>query len=718
VKQVLVRGGSVLVQQVPAPEVSQKNILVRVTHSCISVGTEMAGVKMSGLPLYRRALKQPHHVKKVLQVMRDQGVKRTWDRVTGQLAAGLPTGYSAAGEVISVGDQVDGFRAGDLVACAGAGVANHAELIDVPVNLAVKVPAGVSTELASTVTLGAIALQGVRRAAPTLGESFVVIGLGLLGQITAQLLRATGIRVIGVDLAPERVKLALENGMYCGINPAEEDFVARVQKLTDGFGADAAIVTAATPSHEVIAQAMQSCRKKGRVVLVGDVGLNLDRNDLYKKELDFLVSCSYGPGRYDPSYEDSGQDYPLPYVRWTENRNMEEYLRLVQEGRISLANLQPKVFPIDSAEEAYESLKKPGQKPLLAILSYPFTETALQRTIPTQTTPRRNSRSIGVALVGAGGFAQAMHLPNMMKLGADFSLRCIMSRTGANALAAANQYQAGYATTEFEKVLNDEEVDLVLISTRHHLHGQMVLEALRAGKNVFVEKPLTIYQDEVTAIEDFYLRNNAAPLLMTGFNRRFSPAAVRTREVLAGRTTPIIVNYRMNAGYIALDHWVHGEEGGGRNLGEACHIYDLFNFLTGAESLMIAAQAIVPVSRQWKRNDNFVANISYADGSVCSLTYTALGDKTFPKESMDIFADGKVISLNDYKQLTIFGSKQRGWKSITQEKGQLEELKSLADCLLRGKEWPIPLSQQLQATRNAFEVEQQITAEILAAATE
>jgi prepilin-type processing-associated H-X9-DG protein len=293
-----------------------------------------------------------------------------------------------------------------------------------------------------------------------------------------------------------------------------------------------------------------------------------------------------------------------------------------------------------------------------------------------------------------------------------------MSRTGANALAAANQYQAAYATTEFEKVLNDEEVDLVLISTRHRLHGQMVLEALKAGKNVFVEKPLTIYQDELTAIEGFYLRNNAAPLLMTGFNRRFSPAAVRAREVLEGRTTPVIVNYRMNAGYIALDHWVHGEDGGGRNLGEACHIYDLFNFLTGAESLMIAAQAIVPASRQWKRNDNFVANISYADGSVCSLTYTALGDKTFPKESMDIFVDGRVISLDDYKQLTIFGSKQRGWKSITQEKGQLEELKSLADCLLRGKEWPIPLSQQVQATRIAFEVEQEITAEILAAATE
>jgi threonine dehydrogenase-like Zn-dependent dehydrogenase len=545
-----------VVQQVPAPHVSPKNLLVRVAHSCISMGTEMAGVRMSGLPLYRRALKQPEHARKVLQLMRDQGFRRTFQRVRGQLAAGLPTGYSAAGEVLQVGEQVDGFRAGDLVACAGAGIANHAEVIDVPVNLATRIPSELSTEAASTVTLGAIALQGVRRANPTLGETVVVIGLGLLGQLTLQLLKANGCRVIGTDLDTERIRLAVENGLDFGISPVEEDFVDRVYKLTDGFGADAVIVTAASSSNEVISQAMKACRKKGRVVLVGDVGLDLKRSDLYSKEIDFLISCSYGPGRYDPTYEEGGQDYPLPYVRWTENRNMEEYLRLLAEGRITLSRMQPQVFPIDRAVEAFEILKGEGNKPLIALLEYPKSETALQRTI-TLNPPSTKKGRVGIAVVGAGGFAQGMHLPNLVKLRGEFDLRCVMSRTGANARAAANSYQAGYATSDYERVLDDPEVDLVLIATRHHLHGNMVLQALRAGKHVFVEKPLTIFADELTSIEDFYRDHQNPPLLMTGFNRRFSPAMAAIRKVLAARTTPLIVNYRMNAGYIPPDHLVH-----------------------------------------------------------------------------------------------------------------------------------------------------------------
>jgi predicted dehydrogenase/threonine dehydrogenase-like Zn-dependent dehydrogenase len=712
VKQVLVRGGGVTVQEVPTPQVSPRNILVRVSHSCISPGTEMAGVKMSGLPLYRRALKQPHHVKRVLQIMKDQGVKRTWDRVTGQLAAGLPTGYSAAGVVIGVGSQVDVFKVGDRVACAGAGVANHAEVIDVPVNLATLVPQTVGLNLGSTVTLGAIALQGVRRANPTLGETCVVFGLGLLGQITAQILKVNGCRVIGVDLDQTRIELALENGMDWGINPVHEDFVDRVHKLTAGFGADAVIVTAATSSHEPISKAMQACRKKGRLVLVGDVGLNLSRSDFYAKEIDFLISCSYGPGRYDPVYEDGGQDYPLPYVRWTENRNMEAYLLLIAAKRISLANLTPDTFPIDQATEAYESLKQDGKKPLIALLAYPDNPATMQQTLVLRTKKNAGSSKVRVALIGAGSFAQAMHLPNMAKLGSDFSLQCVMSRTGANARAAADSYGAAYATSDYEQVLNDPNVDLVMITTRHNLHGRMVLDALRAGKHVFVEKPLTIFPDELDEIEKFYLLNQSAPLLTVGYNRRFSPAMVRAKQILAERTTPMLVNYRMNAGYIAREHWVQTEEGGGRNIGEACHIYDLFNALTASMFTKISAHSIVSPSRPWLKNDNFTASISYEDGSVCSLTYTAMGAKSFPKESMEIFADGKVISLSDYKQLEVAGAKQKGWKSITQEKGQFEELRALADCLLKEKEWPIPFQQLLQATRISFDVEQQLNGEL------
>jgi predicted dehydrogenase/threonine dehydrogenase-like Zn-dependent dehydrogenase len=715
VKQVLVREGTVLVQQVPAPGVGAKNILVRVAHSCISAGTEMANVQLSGLSLYRRALKQPHHVKRVLELMRDQGIKRTFDRVTGQLNAGMPAGYSAAGVVVEVGAEVNGFTHGELVACAGAGIANHAELIDVPVNLAVKLPSGVGTEWGSTVTLGAIALQGVRRANPTLGETIVVLGLGLVGQITAQLLRANGCRVIGVDLDKERVQTALDLGMDAGI-AAEEDFVERAHKLTDGFGADAVIVTAATSGHELISQAMQACRKKGRVILVGDVGLNLKRSDMYAKELDFLISCSYGPGRYDQTYEEAGQDYPFAYVRWTENRNMEEYVRLLADGRVSLASLKPKIFPIDQAEQAYDSLKVETEKPLMVLLSYPESDTATQRTIRLRSASPGHGR-LRVALAGAGSFALGMHLPNLLKLRGDFHLHCVMSRTGANARRAATEYQAAYATTDYEQVLRDADVDLVMISTRHNLHGQMTLQALRAGKHVFVEKPLTIFPEELEAIEDFYRGSTNPPLLMVGFNRRFSPAIRRAQEVLKKRTTPLVVSYRMNAGYLPREHWIQSPEGGGRNLGEACHIYDLFNALTESQCQAVSAHAIAPASQQWKKNDNFVAIISYSDGSVCSLTYTAQGEKSFPKETMEIFADGKVISLQDYKSLTIAGGRHKGWRSVAQSKGQFEELKALSEGLQRGM-WPIPLEQQIQATRIAFEVERQITGQAPHGSTE
>jgi predicted dehydrogenase/threonine dehydrogenase-like Zn-dependent dehydrogenase len=707
-KQVLIKSGSAVVEEVPAPQVGHKNVLVRVTHSCISVGTEMAGVKMSGLPLYQRALKQPENVKRVIEMMRDQGVKRTLDRVTGKLSAGSATGYSAAGIVIEVGCDVEGFAVGDHVACAGAGIANHAEIIDVPVNLAVKIPEGLEMAIASTVTLGAIAMQGVRRAGPTLGETFVVVGLGILGQITAQMLSANGCRVIGVDLDPRRIQLAVDNGMDIGINPASENYIERVLKYTEGMGADAVIVTAATESNQVISEAMQASRKKGRVVLVGDVGLDLNRADFYKKELDFLISTSYGPGRYDPFYEEGGQDYPIAYVRWTENRNMQAYIDLLAKGKLKLSNLYHPPYPIDKAGEAYDALKGEGDKPLLVLLEYPE-RNGVRVTRVVLRSAELKSGKIRVALAGASSFAQGMHLPNMVKLRDRFTLQAVMSRTGANARAVSTQYEAAYCTTEYADILNDNEVDLVMVATRHDLHGSMVLQALRVGKHVFVEKPLALKEEEVEDIERFYLENPNGPLLMVGFNRRFSPAMQTIRSILANRTTPIIANFRMNAGYIPLDHWVHGPEGGGRNIGEACHIYDLFNSLIGTPQVeAVNAYSITPSSKQWARNDNFVATIKYADGSVCTLTYTALGDKSYPKERMELFADGKVVTMDDYKSVTVHGGKHKGWTSTTIQKGQMEELEALSASLLNGTAWPISLNEQLQASRVSFEVENQL----------
>jgi len=705
-KQVLIRAGQAVVEQVPAPLAGTRNILVRVEYSCISVGTEMAGVRMSALPLYQRALKQPENVKRVLAMMREQGVVHTLQRVRGKLAAGTPTGYSAAGTVIAVGDEVEGFAVGDRVACAGAGIANHAEYIDVPVNLAVPVPQALGVDRASTVTLGAIALQGVRRTAPTLGETVVVIGLGILGQLCAQMLRANGCRVIGVDLDSRRIAQAVANGMDIGIDPGQENYVDRVHKLTGGFGADAVLITAASSSDTIISEAMQATRKKGRVVLVGDVGLNLNRGDFYQKELDFFISTSYGPGRYDPSYEEGGQDYPLPYVRWTENRNMQAYLALLANGRVSLDNLLVEPFDVDRATQAYASLNAEGERPLMVLLRYPAAADTAPRRRVDLTAPQAAPGAIRVALVGASSFAQGMHLPNMRRLGTDFTLHAVMSRTGANARAVGEQHGARYCTTSFEQVLADPEVDLVMVTSRHDLHGQAVLQALEAGKHVFVEKPLTLDPDDIGRIEDFYRRHAAGPVLMVGYNRRFSPAVQRCLAVLEGRTTPLIANYRMNAGFLPRDHWVHGPEGGGRNLGEACHIYDLFNALTGgARPVRVDAHGASPSGPQWGRNDNFVAVVSYDDGSVCTLTYTALGDKSFPKERMDVFCDGKVLQLDDYKSLQIAGGLHKPWTATAAQKGQFEELQALANTLRRGAPWPIPLDQLLDASRISFQVE-------------
>jgi predicted dehydrogenase len=664
---------------------------------------------MSGLPLYRRALKQPENVKRVLSMVREQGLVKTIDRVRGKLSAGTPTGYSAAGEVVETGAEVEGFGLGDRVACAGAGIANHAEYIEVPVNLAVKIPDGLDSRAASTVTLGAIALQGIRRANPTLGETVLVVGLGILGQLTAQMLQANGCRVIGVDLDAARMRRALDCGMSIGIDPTREDYVAAVQRWTGGYGADAAIVTAATPSHEVISQAMQACRKKGRVVLVGDVGLNLARQDMYAKELDFLISCSYGPGRYDPVFEEKGQDYPLPYVRWTETRNMETYLHLVADGRVKLEPLIDAVFPVEEAQSAYAALEHGENRPLVVILQYAIGEAHIERTVRL---PRARSResTIRVGLAGAGSFATAMHLPNMAKLSGQFTVRAVMSRTGSNAKAIAQQSGADYATTEYEDLLSDPDIDLVLVATRHNLHASMVVAALEAGKHVFVEKPLCITADELDRIAAFFKARGEAPVLMTGFNRRFSPAMGFARQVFARRATPMLIDYRMNAGYIPPDHWVHGEEGGGRNIGEACHIYDLFIALTGGGVRSVSAHAVRPASPQWRKNDNFVATVAFQDGSVCNLLYSALGHGEHPKEQMEIFCDGKVLSMNDYRSVNLAGASRPGWKAQASQKGQFEELVELGKCLREGAPWPIPLEQQIEATRISLEVERIIFA--------
>jgi predicted dehydrogenase/threonine dehydrogenase-like Zn-dependent dehydrogenase len=709
-KQVLIRQGRAVTVDVPAPVVEPGTVLVRVERSCISVGTEMSGLRASGRPLWQRAIRQPGKVRQVIESVTTQGFATTKARVEGKLASGEPTGYSAAGTVLEVGAGVTDMAPGDRVACAGAQAAHHAELIRVPRNLVVSIPENLGFTEASTVTLGAIALQGVRRAQPTIGESFVVVGLGILGQLTAQLLRANGCRVIGTDLDPSRVSQAVDLGMDVGLDLGGGSDVEQVGRLTDGIGADGVIITAASSSDAVISTAFRMCRKKGRVVLVGDVGLDLDRADFYQKELDFFISSSYGPGRYDRNYEERGLDYPVGYVRWTENRNMGEYLRLVADGRVNVMPLVGVSYPIEEASRAYEALDSTGPRPLAVLLAYPPADPTRPpvRVVANPRARAGRSGPIRVALVGAGGFAKGMHLPNMQALSADYQLHAVVSRTGHNATTTAAQFGARYATTELGHVLDDPEVDLVLIATRHDLHAAMVLEALGRGKHVLVEKPLALTRHELERVLAFYESQPEAaspPVLMTGFNRRFSAYARRIVELTQGRANPMILDYRMNAGYVPLDNWVHTDEGGGRNRGEACHVYDLFTFLTGSRVTDVHARAIRPATRYYSASDNFVATVAFDDGSLATLTYTALGSKEHSKEQLEVFVDGAVIVLDDYRKLTVNGSPARGITTSVAAKGQKEELQALARTLRNGGEWPIPLWHQAQATEIALRVE-------------
>jgi predicted dehydrogenase/threonine dehydrogenase-like Zn-dependent dehydrogenase len=712
-KQVLIKQGRAVVEDVPAPQVDSGTVLVRLSHSCISIGTEMSGLKASGEPLWKKAVRYPAKVKKAIDMVAERGLSHTINHAQGALTSGQPTGYSAAGVVIAVGSAIHDIAVGDRVACAGAQCAHHAEVINVPRNLTVPIPDGLEFEAACTVTLGAIALQGVRRAVPTLGETFVVLGLGILGQLTWQMLKSNGCRVIGTDLSQDRIDLGKRLGMDAGVYPEEGVSIDQVIRLTDGIGADGVIITAASPSDAIVSTAFQMCRKKGRVVLVGDVGLQLNRADFYQKELDFLISSSYGPGRYDRRYEEEGLDYPVAFVRWTENRNMAEYLRLLNERKVVLSPLMEATYPISEASIAYERLKTDDKKPLMVLLAYPqeTAEGSHSRVVVNPLVRPSGKGHIRIAVVGAGGFAKGMHLPNLKALSGVYSIHAIMSRSGPNAVATARQFGAAYSTTDYEAVLKDSDVQAVLIATRHHLHAEMALGALRAGKHVLLEKPLALTRTELGSIQDFFLKANGSrvPMLLTGFNRRFSPAVARIREVIAHRSNPMVLNYRMNAGYLPADHWVHGQEGGGRNIGEACHIYDLFTALTESKVLTVQCQTIRPATQHYRRQDNFIATMTFEDGSLASLTYTALGTPSYPKERLEVFVDGKVLFLDDYKRLTISGATAKGVESASSEKGQREELEIFGRAIQEGGEWPIPLWQQVQATEISFLVEDEIS---------
>lgn len=699
-KQGIVKKGKVLAENIPSPSVSNGSVLIQVAYSCISAGTEITSVNTSKQSLVQRALNSPEEVKTAIEFAKANGIAKTIQRVRGVLESGKQTGYSASGTIVAVGKGVTNFQIGDKVAAAGAGIANHAEFIDVPQNLVMPVPKGMDLKLASTVTLGGIALQGVRRIDLKLGESCVVVGAGILGLLALQMLKKSGIQVIVSDFDQKRLDLAKELGADLVINPAQEDLIKTVSSYTGGYGADGVLFTAATSSSKPLSESFKMCRKKGKVVLVGVVGMEIERGDMYAKELDFLISTSYGPGRYDSNYEEKGLDYPYAYVRWTENRNMTEYLRLIHQHYIDVEKLIDAVFPIDQITEAFESLQQEGKKPIIVLLDYnnPDSYRGSKIDLKTKTV---SSNTINVGLIGAGSFATGMHLPNMKKLKDKYNLKGVMSRTGFKAKTIADQFEAEYATANVDDILNDPKIDLVLIATRHDSHAELVLKSLKAGKHTFVEKPLAVNQTELDLIKEFYNQPGEKPVLMTGFNRRFSPFASEIKKHTSKRINPLFIQYRMNAGHIPLDQWVH--EHGGRIVGEACHLIDLMTFFTESKIASISVEKISPNNDKISATDNVSIVLKYEDGSVCNIQYFAVGSKQISKEYMEVHFDEKTIVMDDYKTLKGYGVRLKEISIGRSDKGQKQELELLYETLKgNNKGWSIALWDMIQTTEATF----------------
>lgn len=631
---------------------------------------------------------------------------------TGQI--GWNVGYSACGEVIAVGEGVTGFQIGDIVACGGAGQANHAEFISVKRNLCVKVPAGVAEHLAATTTVGAIAMQGVRRADLRLGEVACVVGLGLIGLMTVQILKASGCVVIGLDLDPERAARAKDLGADAAVTDADE--AARLAlHLGSGFGADATIITAAAKSDAIINNAMKATRRRGKVVIVGDIGMNLERPEFYKKEIDVLMSTSYGPGRYDTSYEIEGRDYPYAYVRWTQNRNMAAYLDLIAQKKVDIESLIDEVVPVEDAPKAYDSLARAKKPPLGVILAY---EPQEKVSLDHSSADKRDSARVEIrgarkprgdqlsyCLVGAGGFGVSMLVPQLDKRKDVFQLKAICSRDPVRGGNFARQRGVQSLISDYDAVLADPSIDMVVIATRHFEHADQVAKALKAGKHVFVEKPIALDWAGLDKVREAY-EGAGDRLLMVGFNRGFSPAAEAIRTRLSGRKAPLIINYRLNGGYIPGDSWIQNEQGGGRNIGEACHMYDFFAAIANAPVESVSAQGMGTSGSAYFVNDNFAATIRYADGSVGNLVYTANGPKTgMPKERIEVFCEGKAWVIDDFRKCTELPSGDIIWEGET-DKGHAREMSLLADAIASGASVaPIPANRIFETTAVSLHIE-------------
>ena len=701
-KQVLQnrKTGKPFVGEVPVPALQRGRVLVRTVASLISAGTERASVELVSKGLLQEARQRPDLVKAVVAKVKNEGLLNTFASVRDKMAASQSLGYSAAGIVTAVADDVTEFHIGDRVACAGVGFASHAEVLSVPKNLCVHLPEDVSFEAGAFGTLGAIALQGVRLAEPTLGESVVVIGLGLVGQLTVQLLKANGCRVFGLDLDPARVSLAMELGADRAVVSGEEA-ASEIDKWTRGRGADAVLITAATDSNEPVELAARVSRLKGRVIVVGMTGLDIPRQPFFSRELKLVISMSYGPGRYDPEYEERGHDYPLPYVRWTEKRNIESFLELVGDKRVNVDRLTTHRFSIDEAERAYNLISAESTEPYLGVLLNYDPEREIVRRVPLNAT--RADKAITLGVIGAGGYVPAMLLPHFKSEGVDF--RSIATASGISAHDVGKRFGFAEAVSSADEVLDDPRINLVVVGTRHDSHADLARRALERNKNVFVEKPLALDDDQLDRVLE--AAANSTGRLMVGFNRRFSPLAQRARDFFAAAlNSPLSMLYRVNAGRIPKEHWTQDAvEGGGRIVGEVCHFIDLMQFLTASPPISVFAESVSAKSDKTVDADSVFITLRFADGSNGCIAYLGEGDKSLPKERLEIFGGSRSFVLDDFRRATLHKDGREEQVTMkSQDKGQQKQVKRVCACVLQGTPAPISIDELAATTRATFRV--------------
>jgi predicted dehydrogenase/threonine dehydrogenase-like Zn-dependent dehydrogenase len=675
--------GELMIVEVPVPQCEPEGVVVQTMYSVISGGTERMIVDIARKSLVGKALERPDLVMQVLKKIKTEGIKGTYEKVMSKLENPVPMGYSCAGRVIEAGDRVKNIKVGDLAACGGAGYANHAEYNYVPQNLVVRIPDGVSIRDASYSTIGSIALQGVRQAEPQLNEVFVVIGSGLIGLITIQLLKANGVHVIASDIDPSKLEIA--RSMGADIACPAPDLSNSVLSISNGFGADCVIITASSKESSIMQNAGDLCRLRGRIIVVGDVPMDVPRNEFYKKELTIRLSMSYGPGRYDYNYEEKGIDYPYSYVRFTEQRNMETVLEMIRKVSLNVGRLTTHSFSFDKVLDAYELLKS-NEKYIGIVLEYRDTgglDALGLRLSPKDTTISSKSR-ISIGIIGAGNFGKGVLIPKICRL-KDAAVESIASKSGTSAALTAKRYNISTVCEKASDVINNPDINSVFILTRHNLHGKMVVDALKAGKHVFVEKPLCINLEELQEIKNTYESLKEKPVLFVGYNRRFSPFVLKILEFFKNRISPVIIHYRINAGFIPDNNWIQDlEVGGGRIIGEVCHFIDFISAVTGEVPVSVYAKSLRMSGGKYLENDNVMITLGFSRGSAADIHYFACGPSSLPKEEVEIYSDGKGVILKDFKSTEFHGKNRKSIAFAGQEKGFDEELEAFVQGIKSG----------------------------------